>query len=109
MSECSRRCCKGGAKGADKLSEKWADDNNIDKDIYYPDWNKYGKKAGYIRNQSIIENSDRVIAFWDGSSKGTSHSINLAKKDDKPYKIIYYNDEVFMRKLKIKKIKENYE
>jgi predicted Rossmann fold nucleotide-binding protein DprA/Smf involved in DNA uptake len=30
----------GGAKGADILGEKWADNNNIEKLIFLPDWKK---------------------------------------------------------------------
>jgi len=100
----------GGSNGADKLAEKWADDNNIPKKIYLAEWNnldvehcqikynKYGNAynclAGYNRNEDIIKNSDRVLAFWDNSSKGTLHSINLAKKYNKPIKVIKYIDEI---------------
>jgi hypothetical protein len=73
----------GGAKGADILGEKWADNNNIEKLIFLPDWKKFGKKAGFIRNEDIIANSDIVVSFWDGSSKGTKHSMGLAKKQNK--------------------------
>ena len=36
----------GGARGADSLGEKWADDNNIQTLIFPADWDKHGKKAG---------------------------------------------------------------
>lgn len=70
----------GGANGADKLGEKWAKENNIGTQIFKPDWKTYGKRAGFVRNEDIIKNSDLVFAFWDGQSKGTEHSIKLAKK-----------------------------
>jgi len=35
----------GGAKGADKLSERWASENNVKTIIFYPNWEKY-KKGG---------------------------------------------------------------
>ena len=80
----------GGAKGADSLSERWAKENNIETLIFIPEWEKYGKKAGYLRNDDIIKNSDAVVAFWDEISKGTSHSINLAKKYDKPCLVVKF-------------------
>ena len=80
----------GGAKGADTLGEKWANENNIETIIFLPDWSKYGKQAGFIRNVDIIKNSDFIVAFWDGESKGTLHSINLTEKQNKPIKIINY-------------------
>lgn len=78
----------GAAKGADSLGEKWAIDNNIETLILPADWDKHGKKAGYIRNEDIIKNCDAVIAFWDGNSKGTAHSLSLAEKYNKPCKIV---------------------
>jgi hypothetical protein len=79
----------GGAKGADTLGEKWANENNIPTLIFLADWNRNGKQAGFIRNEDIIKNCDNVVAFWDGVSKGTAHSLFLAKKYGKPIKIIY--------------------
>ena len=58
--------------------------------IFRPDWDRYGKAAGIIRNKDIVENSNMVIAFWDGKSKGTASSIELAKKMDKNLKIVYF-------------------
>jgi hypothetical protein len=78
----------GAAKGADLLGEKWALENNIQTLIFPANWNKYGKRAGYIRNEDIIKNCDYCIAFWDGESKGTKHSISLCKKYNIPYQII---------------------
>ncbi|MFW6226284.1 MAG: DUF2493 domain-containing protein [bacterium] len=80
----------GGAKGADKLSERWADENGIEKLIFIPDWNKYGKRAGFLRNEDIIKNADAVVAFWDGVSKGTQHGINLSKKHEKSCLIVKF-------------------
>jgi hypothetical protein len=71
----------GGARGADTLAEKFANKHNISTTIFPADWNKYGKKAGYLRNITLVENSDFVIAFWDGESKGTKMTIDLAKKN----------------------------
>lgn len=78
----------GGAKGADLLGEQWADENKIPKLIFLADWDKYGKSAGFRRNDDIIKNCDGCIAFWDMESKGTAHSISLCEKYNKPYKII---------------------
>lgn len=80
----------GGAEGADTLGEYWANENNIKTKIFYPNWNKYGKRAGYLRNKEIVENSDAVIAFWDGKSRGTQHSFTLCEQLKKPLKIIRY-------------------
>lgn len=75
----------GGAYGA----EKYANDNGIEMVVYKPEWNKYGNSAGYIRNKKIVSESDYIIAFWDGTSKGTKLSIDLCDKYNKPITIIY--------------------
>ena len=78
----------GAARGADSLGEQWAKQNGIGTKVFPADWDKYGKRAGFIRNEDIIKNSDCVIAFWDGESRGTAHSISLCEKYNKPYKIV---------------------
>ena len=80
----------GGANGADLLGEKWAKENHIKTLVFKPDWDKFGKSAGYKRNIEIVNSSDTVIAFWDGVSKGTQHSINIAKEQNKKCYIINF-------------------
>lgn len=82
----------GGAKGADKLAEKWAHQNNVETLIFEPDWEKFGRSAGYLRNKDIVLNSNRLIAFWDGVSKGTLHSINIADHHQIPYTVVNFKD-----------------
>lgn len=78
----------GGAYGADKLSERYAAENNIPMKIHYANWDKYGKAAGMIRNKYIIDDADVVVAFWDGKSKGTEDSIKYARKKQKELTVI---------------------
>jgi uncharacterized phage-like protein YoqJ len=83
----------GGAKGADALAEVFAKQAKIPTKIYEPDWDKFGKAAGMIRNQKIIEGCDAVICFWDGESKGSKNSLSLAKKMKKDTVIVYYKND----------------
>ncbi len=83
----------GGARGADTLAEDYAREKHIPVKIFYPDWQKFGKAAGFIRNKDIVKNSDMVIAFWDGQSRGTRSSIELAKQYGKNVKIIRFNEK----------------
>lgn len=73
----------GGADGVDTLAFRYAKQNNIPIVVFKPDWRKYGKSAGFKRNIQIVESSDVVLAIWDGKSKGTKHSIDLANKAKK--------------------------
>lgn len=80
----------GGAVGADSFAEQYAKEYNIKIDVYLPNW-KLGKSAGFIRNEIIWEKSDIGIAFWDGSSKGTAHSFEIAKRQNKTLYVVDYN------------------
>lgn len=80
----------GGAKGADTLGERFAKIYQCPITVFKPDWDKYGKSAGFIRNQTIVDDCDIVLAFWDGKSRGTANTIERAKKAKKPTFIIYY-------------------
>lgn len=80
----------GGAKGADQLAERYALEKNLPMQVFRPDWDQYGKQAGFIRNKKIVEACDKLIAFWDGQSKGTSHSIYLARNAGKEVKVVNY-------------------
>ena len=80
----------GGAIGADKLSEVYAHEFQLQTIIFQPEWNKYGKKAGILRNKDIICNADIVVAFWDGKSPGTKNSIELANVHQKKLFVVHF-------------------
>ena len=69
----------GGAIGADTLAERYAGEHGITMRVYPADWILHGKSAGFRRNQTIVHHADAVIAFWDGQSPGTKHTIRLAR------------------------------
>lgn len=79
----------GGAEGADTLGELWADRHGIKTKIIKPDWKRHGKQAGFVRNGEIVAESDVIVAFWDGQSRGTQDTIAKAKMYKKPTVIIY--------------------
>lgn len=79
----------GGARGADALAKQYAIDLDIPYLEFPANWDLYGKSAGYKRNVQIVEACDQVLAFWDGLSKGTEHTVNLAKKLGKKVIIIW--------------------
>jgi len=80
----------GGAVGADLLAICYAGNNDITYKVIKPNWKKHGKSAGYVRNREIWEYVDGGIIFWDGKSKGTAHSIKLAKEFNKFLKIVRF-------------------
>lgn len=74
----------GGARGADRLAERYAREHDIELMVIPAEWDLLGKSAGFERNKRIVALADAVIAFWDGRSAGTQHTISLAKIAKKP-------------------------
>lgn len=70
----------GGARGADFIGKKLATLNEIPYVEFPADWERYGKRAGVIRNKDIIQHSDIVLALWDGESRGTANALEWAKR-----------------------------
>jgi hypothetical protein len=87
----------GAATGADSLARQWSDRNYHYYDGYqdskeYPaNWRKYGRAAGPIRNQQMLEEGkpDFVLAFHNNiaNSKGTKDMVARARKANIPVKI----------------------
>ena len=69
----------GTARGVDLLGEQAAAMAGVPVKRFPADWDKYGKKAGYLRNMQMAEYAEALLAIWDGISAGTNHMINIAK------------------------------
>lgn len=80
----------GGARGADSLGERYAKENGIETLIFKPDWKKHGPAAGPLRNTDIVNNSEMVVAFWDGESRGTQDSMKKAEQQGKKVLVVHY-------------------
>ena len=78
----------GGAKGVDSIADELAKDMGFEVEVWEADWKRYGKSAGPIRNREMIETCDMVIAFWDGSSRGTKNAISIANKNGLDVEVI---------------------
>ena len=84
----------GGARGVDSFGESWAYEANVDVKRFPADWDTHGKKAGFLRNVDMSRYADRLIAFWDGKSKGTGHMVKIMADLKKPV-TIYYPDDFY--------------
>ena len=80
----------GTAKGADQIGEWFAEGNGYPIKRFPANWNKYGKSAGYKRNEEMARYADALIAFWDGKSKGTKHMIDLAQQYELKVKVVMF-------------------
>jgi hypothetical protein len=69
----------GTARGVDLLGERWAKTNGVPIERYPANWDKYGNRAGMIRNAEMVDKAEALIAVWDGLSGGTEFTIRLAQ------------------------------
>lgn len=79
----------GGARGVDMgLANMLIQEGGARQDVFTPDWKKFGRMAGKIRNIQMLstfltDTSPDIItphffAIWDGQSRGTAHMISQA-------------------------------
>lgn len=86
----------GTAKGADTLGEQFAYTWGYRVKRFPANWDLYGKRAGYLRNEQMAkyavadENYGVLFAFWDGDSRGTKHMIDLANKHGLEVHVVRY-------------------
>ncbi len=78
------RVISGTAPGVDSLGELWAIKHGIPYVRMPANWNKYGKKAGFIRNKEMAVAADKAIIVWDGKSPGSSNMIDEMLALNKP-------------------------
>lgn len=82
----------GHAKGADQFAEEYAVLHGIPVKVFPPDWKRYGRGAGPIRNREMLacakEKTPLVVAFWDGKSSGTRNMLELAKAEGVEIRIV---------------------
>ena len=81
----------GGARGVDTFGEMIANEKRIKIRRFPADWNRFGKSAGYRRNEEMATYADALVAVWDGQSVGTKHMIDIARNHHIPVYIFKYN------------------
>lgn len=80
----------GMARGADRLAYEMSKELGAQCYEFPADWDTYGKRAGYLRNEAMADFADGLLAFWDGESRGTQHMISIAQEAGMPVRIVNY-------------------
>lgn len=81
----------GDARGADRLGRRFAIEHKCQSKTFPADWDKYGKRAGHLRNGEMAGYAHALIAFHDGKSKGTADMIQQATAMGLDVRVIKYN------------------
>ena len=82
----------GKAPGADTLGEEYARFHEIPVKPFPANWDKYGKAAGFKRNQEMSDYANHAIIFWDGKSAGSKDMIDRSRIMKLYLEIIKYGD-----------------
>ena len=80
----------GGAAGVDRCAADFAVKHRLKLTEFLPEYKIYGRGAPILRNKRIVDYADRVVAFWDGGSKGTLSVIRYAEKTGKECEIVLF-------------------
>ena len=82
----------GTARGADQLGERYAAEHDLIVEYYPAEWDKFGKSAGYRRNEEMAKDADALVAFnkHPDGTKGTNHMINLAKQYNLAIRVVKF-------------------
>ncbi len=90
------RVINGGAEGVDSLSLDWC--NQSKKNLNWTTIKPIKSQKEYYlyRNAEMIGMCDRVIAIWDGKSRGTKFTIDYAKARNIP--VIIFNEQGEIRR-----------
>jgi NADPH:quinone reductase-like Zn-dependent oxidoreductase len=83
----------GGARGVDSRAVQTAKDLGMNTKVFLPDWS-LGRRAALLRNDQIVEASNRVTAFWDGSSTGTAYTMQKARLAGNPVDVVLIGQKV---------------
>ena len=75
----------GGCRGVDKLGERYAEENDKQLILFYPDWGLHGRSAGPIRNRRMADACDVALLLWDGRSAGTRSMMQACVSFQKPF------------------------
>lgn len=67
-------------KGADAICKLWWKTWRLPLELYPANWEKYGKRAGFVRNKQMVDlEPDVCLAFIKDGSKGASMTAKLAE------------------------------
>lgn len=74
----------GAARGADSIAANWAKTRGIATVAYPADWDRFGKRAGPVRNRQMLHEArpDAVLAFPGG--RGTADMVKQARAQKVP-------------------------
>jgi len=84
---------EGAARGVDQLAGMIAKEEGYGLRVLPAQWSEYGPSAGMVRNEKLCRMADALLALWDGKSRGTEHSIELARAKGIPVVLVEVRED----------------
>jgi hypothetical protein len=78
----------GMASGPDTLGAEWAAAKHLSVAKFPANWKRFGKAAGMVRNAVMSWYGTHLVAFWDGTSRGTANMIETANRDGLKVRVV---------------------
>lgn len=82
----------GCPEGPDAMAEQFARQRGISFTIHPAKWRDdddvLNKAAGFLRNTTIVEDTDAILGFWDFSSGGTADTLTKCRWRQ-PHRLMY--------------------
>jgi hypothetical protein len=79
----------GGARGVDRIGEEWAREKGIPVKKVIPEWRKYGRRAGPLRNLKMVHEAQGIAAFQKDDTPGTKQIVNASIVLGLPYVFVW--------------------
>lgn len=72
----------GAARGVDQAGEAWATAQGLPITRCPADWDRFGKSAGYRRNEAManLPGVAALVLAWDSKSPGSAHMCDIATR-----------------------------
>lgn len=70
----------GGCRGVDTIAGNWAKRKGIPVQEFKADWDKFGRAAGPIRNQQMLDEAKPELLLMFPGGVGTRGMANLARE-----------------------------
>lgn len=80
----------GTARGADTLGERYALERGYVVARFPAEWERFGRSAGAVRNETMARYASACIVFWDGTSRGSQDMARKATRHGLPLRLIRY-------------------
>jgi hypothetical protein len=71
----------GGARGADTLGAEWASSRGIPLRVFMAEWETFGRAAGPIRNQRMLDEGKPMLVVAFPGGRGTADMVRRAEED----------------------------